>query len=69
MVQMKVIAESISYKKLSGRLPLSPQEVEIGGSKDSNFWNNSDAMEWETRLTYLGLNAAKINDCIKKWFK
>ncbi len=45
---MKVVEHSISYKKLSGCLCLSPPGVELGGSKD--------VLNWESTFS-LGLNA------------
>ncbi len=38
-VQIKVVQNSISYKKLSGRICLSPQGVELGGFIDWHVWN------------------------------
>ncbi len=39
MVQIKVVRNWISYKKVSGWIFLSPPEVKLGGSKDCRVWN------------------------------
>ncbi len=36
MLQIKVVEHCFSYKKVSGCICLSPQGVELGGSKDSH---------------------------------
>ncbi len=70
MIQIKVVENSISCKKLTGRVCLSPPppRVELWGSKDwlvSNilmYWNG------KSRFT-LWLNTAKNTDYMKKMFQ
>ncbi len=48
MLWTKVVLNSIFNKKLSGRLSLSPSEVELGASKDCHFWNI--VMHWNGKV-------------------
>ncbi len=40
MLKKKVVQNKISYKKLSGRISLSPPAVKLGGSKDLPFFKS-----------------------------
>ncbi len=39
MLQIKVVQNLIFYKKVKGRISLSPSGVELGGSKYGHFLN------------------------------
>ncbi len=62
ILQTKVVQNSISCKKLAGRLSFSPPEVKLEGGKHLHL------LEWKSRFTF-GLNAAKSTYCIEKCFK
>ncbi len=68
MLQIRIVQNEISYKKLPERYSLSPLR---SGAKDPQrlqFLKYYDVLEWESWLT-LGLNAAKSTDCTEKCFK
>ncbi len=37
--KIEIVRNWISYKKVPGRICLSPPQVELGGSKDQYIWN------------------------------
>ncbi len=60
-ILLKIVQNSISYKKLKGRMCISLAGVEVGASKIAIF----EILEWESKFT-LGLNAAKNTNYINK---
>ncbi len=64
-LRIKIVQNSIFYKKFSQRICLIIPGVEVGARKIAIF----EILEWESKFT-LGLNAAKDTDiCINKNFK
>ncbi len=63
-IQIKIVQNSISYKKFSRRICLSLPEVDVGTPKIVIF----EILKWESKFT-LELNAAKNTNYIKKSFK
>ncbi len=64
MLQMKVVQNLVSSKKLSGSISLSPPPPEWSYGAP----NNCHVLEWKSRFI-LGLNAAKSTNFIEKCFK
>ncbi len=63
-LQIKIVQNSISYKKLSESVCLPPSGVEAGAPKIAIF----EILEWEYKLT-LELNAVKNTHCFERKFK
>ncbi len=68
MLQIKVVQDSILYKKVNGRTCLPKPGLELGGLQRSPSLKYYNVWKRESRFT-LGLNAAKNMHYTKKRFK
>ncbi len=67
-IQIKVVKHWILYKKVSGRIRLSPSRMELGGFKDCHLLKSYNVQKWGSRIT-LGLDSAENMHYIQKCFK